>query len=257
MHQKVIFLDIDGTLILGNQGPFQFDIQQIQKVHNFGHKVFINTGRSYSNIPLVFRNVSYIDGFILGSGSHVVINGKTVYHKLISQDVLNKICHYYLTNKNKWCVFEGEFYNYAINDFDKSMFVTGIVSIEESEFFSKEYPFITKLTFGGQLNDDDERKFLEDFFQLNSFSDYFEGIIKYENKANGMKIVLENLGISQENTLAIGDSMNDMEAIRFAKIGIAMKNACDELKQQSDDITDDYLHGGVGKALQKWVNTSC
>ena len=112
--------------------------------------------------------------------------------------------------------------------------------------------FITKLTFDFFLPGDD-RRFLESFCKVNCFADYSEAIIKGENKAKAMKIILDELGIGQEDSIAIGDSINDLDMIHFAGLGIAMGNACAELKAAAGAITGSCGKGGVAEALRKFV----
>jgi hydroxymethylpyrimidine pyrophosphatase-like HAD family hydrolase len=68
-----------------------------------------------------------------------------------------------------------------------------------------------------------------------------------------MSIVLEALDIPRENSIAIGDSKNDIDIIRAAGLGIAMGNASQELKALAGAITGDCGKGGVGQAITKFV----
>ena len=252
---KAIFLDIDGTLILNNEGPFDEDIEQIKIAKEYGHCFFLNTGRALSNIPAVLKEAAYIDGMIMGSGTHVRLKGKTIYHKWINEKILVAVCRYYLNNR-KWCVFEGEKDLYGINKFDPDLLAGEVIPINDENVFPNKYHGvkITKLTIEGEPTME-ERNLLEDYFQLNSFSTYYEGIIKGENKSNGIKLILKKTGIQIVNSIAIGDSINDISALNTVNLGIAMGNACNELKAIAQYITDDCKHGGVGKAIKAMVLT--
>jgi len=250
---KAIFLDIDGTLILNNEGPFDEDIEQIKIAKEYGHLFFLNTGRAFSNIPVILKEAAYIDGMIMGSGTHVRLEGKTIYHKWINEKILVALCRYYLNNK-KWCVFEGEKDLYGIGKFDPDLFMGEVTTINDENNFSDKYyeAKITKLTIEGEPTME-EKNLLEEYFQLNSFYTYYEGIIKGEDKSNGIKLILKKTGILLENSIAIGDSINDVSALKTVNLGIAMGNACEELKAIARYITDDCKHGGVGKAIKTMV----
>jgi Cof subfamily protein (haloacid dehalogenase superfamily) len=254
---KALFLDIDGTLISKDRGPFEQDIVQIKAARKQGHRVYLNSGRSFANLPLSLKSASYIDGMVLGGGTQVVFNGETIYHRWIPCETLAAICGYYLS-RQKWCIFEGENNIYGINNYDTLLFAEKPFNIKENDDFIKKYPdaIITKLTIEGKITAE-EKAFLGGHFQLNAFPDYFEGILKGEDKSKGMEIMLKSVGISRENSIAIGDSINDIGAIRFAGLGIAMGNACGELKKAAHQITDDCENGGVGKAIQHWVLDLC
>ena len=74
------------------------------------------------------------------------------------------------------------------------------------------------------------------------------------DKARGIELILENLGIPKERSIAIGDSLNDLGMIEYAEIGVAMGNAIDVIKENADLITDFVDNAGVAKALGKIFN---
>jgi Cof subfamily protein (haloacid dehalogenase superfamily) len=250
---KAIFLDIDGTLLSRGQGPFASDVAMIEVARAAGHRVFLNTGRSFANIPLILRNAPYIDGIVAGGGAHVLLNGETIYHSWVQAETLTATCAYYLRDQ-KWCVFEGETNIYGINDFKPDMYMQAVKDIASADDFLSLYKgeLISKLTIEDAPTPA-ERAALEGYFKLNVFDDYFEAIIKNESKQRGMEIMLKAVGISREDSVGMGDSPNDIDMIRFAGISVAMGNACDELKQLAAHTTADCEHGGVGAAIQRWV----
>lgn len=73
---------------------------------------------------------------------------------------------------------------------------------------------------------------------------------KRNSKARGLQILCEYWGIGLENTYAFGDSMNDLEIIKAAGVGIAMGNAVRELKEAADYVTADIGDDGVYKACK-------
>lgn len=56
------------------------------------------------------------------------------------------------------------------------------------------------------------------------------------NKATGLKILCQELGVSSSQLLAFGDNLNDLEMLEFAGTAIAPENARDEIKQIADSI---------------------
>ena len=56
--------------------------------------------------------------------------------------------------------------------------------------------------------------------------------------------------VQQSETMAFGDSFNDIHMIRLAGIGVAMGNSEDEIKQVADYVTLDNNHDGVAHALE-------
>jgi hydroxymethylpyrimidine pyrophosphatase-like HAD family hydrolase len=143
---------------------------------------------------------------------------------------------------------------YGINRYEASLFSGEVFPIKNAHDFLTKYQgaIITKITLEGFVNDG-ERLVLEDSFHLNPLVGYSEGIIKGENKSHGMEVILKQAGIAWEDSIAIGDSVNDIGMVRSAGLGIAMGNACNELKQIAKKITGECGRGGVGSALRQWV----
>jgi Cof subfamily protein (haloacid dehalogenase superfamily) len=251
--QKAIFLDIDETLITKLQGPFPDDVEPIEEAHRRGHKIFLSTGRSLGHIPQTLQEAPWLDGIIAGAGAQVIMGNKTLYHKWVPQELLPPICAFYL-RQDKFCVFEGVQGVYGIKLPERYGRSGTILSITREDDFLVKYAdaVISKLTIGGSANDA-EQKLLGSHFHLNTFDNYFEGILLGESKAKGMSIILETLNIPRENSIAIGDSKNDIDIIRAAGLGIAMGNASEELKALAGAITGDCGKGGVGQAITRFV----
>lgn len=74
------------------------------------------------------------------------------------------------------------------------------------------------------------------------------------SKAAGVDIALRHLDRDWNETMAIGDFHNDMEMVRRAAIGVAMGNACPELKAIADYVTGDRDEGGVAEAIDRFVS---
>jgi hydroxymethylpyrimidine pyrophosphatase-like HAD family hydrolase len=250
---KAVFLDIDGTLIYRNKGPFPGDIGMIEAAHRQGHRIFLNTGRALANIPRTLREAPWIDGIVAGGGAHILLKGRTVYHKWMPEEIVRSVCAFYLKSGN-WCVFEGETALYGINRCDRTLFAGDVLAVKDEKDFLTRYKgaVITKVTLEGTAAAADW-EILGPCFQLNQFEGYFEGIIRGESKLRAMDLILEKTGISRENSVAIGDGLNDVEFVRAAGLGIAMGNACDELKAAAGALTAAFSDGGAGKALQKYV----
>ena len=73
------------------------------------------------------------------------------------------------------------------------------------------------------------------------------------DKLKGVDLVLKTLGVSYEETLAIGDSSSDLAIIQKCGIGIAMGNAPENIKAAADDITATNIENGVALAFEKYL----
>ena len=73
------------------------------------------------------------------------------------------------------------------------------------------------------------------------------------DKLRAVEVILEKLGVSYEETLAIGDSSSDLAIIKACGIGVAMGNAPEQIKAAADYVTDLNTANGLAKALRKFV----
>ena len=89
------------------------------------------------------------------------------------------------------------------------------------------------------------------FFQYQQYS--MEIVASGCSKASGLTSLLEHLGITKEEVMAIGDHTNDMEVIQMAGIGVAVANAQEELKAVADYVTRGERAEGVIEAIETFV----
>ena len=61
----------------------------------------------------------------------------------------------------------------------------------------------------------------------------------------------EHLGLSSAETIAFGDSSNDLSMLRAAGVGVAMGNASEEVKASCDAVTLTNDQNGVAVYLER------
>ena len=79
---------------------------------------------------------------------------------------------------------------------------------------------------------------------------YLEVIPASVDKGVGLKSACEALGIDLSETIAFGDSENDIPMLRAAGMGVAMGNATAEVKAAADTITLSNNDNGIAAALE-------
>ena len=89
MDRKLIFLDIDGTLVCAMQAPSEYVKQAVRGARANGHKVFLCTGR---NMPIIGNEILEIgfDGVIASAGSHVETEGKVLFDSLLPEETIQE-----------------------------------------------------------------------------------------------------------------------------------------------------------------------
>lgn len=69
------------------------------------------------------------------------------------------------------------------------------------------------------------------------------------DKASGLAVALEELGLSATEVVGVGDAANDVALLRYCGCGVAVGNAVPLLKGHADVVTK----GGVGKGIVELV----
>ncbi|QDJ13650.1 hydrolase [Mergibacter septicus] len=71
------------------------------------------------------------------------------------------------------------------------------------------------------------------------------------SKARGIQNIVTHLGLSMKNVIAFGDGLNDIEMLTSVGYGVAMGNACPELKAVADYVTTNIEQDGILTAFQQ------
>jgi len=248
---RAVFLDIDGTLITDQgDGPFEDDIAGIEAARRQGHRFFICTGRGYANVYRVFKEAPYLDGMVAGGGAYVTLGGRVIHRRSMDPAVLCQVGERFFA-EGRACSFQGEREYFTINKTPLRAWRTRPIPLRPEDDLARifrESP-ITMLTADNAMGPS-LRAFMDAHFRLNPQKPHFDCFIPGEDKARGMKIVLDALGLDRQDSAAVGDSANDLEMFRYAGTSIAVGNACEELKAAADWISAPCGQGGVVRALE-------
>ncbi|WP_205471763.1 HAD-IIB family hydrolase [Nocardioides sp. SYSU D00038] len=72
------------------------------------------------------------------------------------------------------------------------------------------------------------------------------------SKASGLQHVVDRLGLTAADVLAIGDGRNDVEMLRWAGRGVAMGQAVQEVLDAADAVTDPVADDGAAVEMERW-----
>jgi len=84
-----------------------------------------------------------------------------------------------------------------------------------------------------------------------SNAEYLEFMPPHVDKGQALAVVAEYYGIAQDKVIAFGDAGNDVPAIRWAGLGVAMDNAKPDVKAVADRIAPPYDEDGVAVVLEE------
>lgn len=275
MEQKLIFLDIDGTILVPGEGIRQTVRDGLRRARNKGHKVFICTGRSWCSLPEELQDME-LDGIIASAGSDIWIHGQNVYRTSLNKDLVLKACSI-LKEMDAIYVLEG-FDQVFISDKGKRIlmgeepvpddnpeiirwkqFFRTRKNVRRMEDWIPERMPIPKVSFmvwdsetAERLSRTLEKDFYIAFFQQksNGFSNG-ELISREANKGTAIRKTAELLKADFRNTIAFGDSMNDYQMIEQAACGVVMGNGDEKLKAIAASVCETVEEDGVIRELER------
>lgn len=247
---EAIILDLDGTLLDDNK-IIDKKAQEIIKNIKDNVKIVIASARQFYRIKPYLTSLDLINDnnyTICFNGSLIVDNKeRQIFSSYIKNNILIDIDNFILKNSD----VEWTYYSY--NDrFTRD-------KIEDIEKFVKENTIFKIVGLASPKRIKDIKLALsEDICNIvevtNSEPNRIEFVNKGMTKIKAIKLVLDKLGISKENVVAIGDGDNDITMLEYVGCGIAMKNSPNNVKEKADVITK-YTNNknGVGFMLKELV----
>ncbi|MFA9463007.1 MAG: HAD family hydrolase [Velocimicrobium sp.] len=259
MNKKLIFFDIDGT-ILGEKSRkiLPSTVAAIKKVRENGHYALINTGRTSYLIGKELSEEIGFDGYLLGCGTSILFHGEELMHQSIAKEVTDELmrelraCKIDAVLEGEEGDYRDEFENIHTDFFKTLLNETGIIYKKWSDpdmIVDKLFVYTdenSKLSYF-------KNKFSHQFDFIDREMGFWEIVPAGFSKASAISYLLEYLGMDVKDTIAIGDSNNDISMLAFAHTSIAMGNATKEVRDMATYITTDVDENGIQNAL-KWLN---
>ncbi|MBE5882929.1 MAG: HAD family hydrolase [Lachnospiraceae bacterium] len=257
--QKLIFFDIDGTLLDdATKSMPESAAEAIRVARENGHICLVNTGRTKRMVGSGLLEQAEFDGYLMGCGTMIVYRGELLLHKTLTLELSERIMEA-LKRYHIDAILEGREENFI--DKQENMYTTTF------KRFAKGYNALNYAPYeeaGGQYDklfvyaDEQEsidafrREFYEELDFIDRERGFYEVVPKGYSKATAMEYIADKLQIPMEHTVAIGDSNNDLPMLQCAHIGIAMGNSSKEVLEIADYITTDVDKDGIRNAL-KWL----
>lgn len=277
--KKIIFIDIDGTLVeQGEEKEFipESAIKAIKTTRAKRNYVYLCTGRSKPEIFQFILDVG-IDGIIGAGGAYIETNKEVLYHEMLPTKVVEKIITYFDQNMfdyyleandglygSKNLIKRLQYLIYGDIDHDdeakkrlernQSHFIQSIddqtkpVLDNINKICFLEQPNIPfqqiKILFENEVT---VHHCTVPIFGDNSG----EFSLKDLHKAQAIEKVLNHLNIDKKDTYAYGDGLNDIEMLQYCHYGIAMGNAKQQLKEIADEVTDSVINNGIYNSMKK------
>ncbi|MDR7002664.1 Cof-type HAD-IIB family hydrolase [Neobacillus niacini] len=269
---KVVFSDIDGTLLNSNHQITSCTKQTIQKVVQKEIEFILISARMPSGMKAIYHDLDIKSPLICYNGALILENpkvnenNKILYSATISNMDANKI--YDIIKRNfsnvsfnlfiydQWLV-ENKADKWTKQESDiiqvQPMAVDVKKHIAQNEAVHKilcmgDPHLISELE--AELNDT-----LLNVCCYRSKNTYLEITSNDASKVLAIKALESYFAVKREEVMAIGDNFNDMAMIEYAGIGIAMGNAPQQVKDASDFVTKSNDQDGMKWALETFIQS--
>lgn len=276
MNKKIVFFDIDGTLVGASRKITEKNKEAIHLLRENGHLAFLCTGRAPASIEPSLTDIGF-DGVVASAGGLIKIGDEYVFENFINQYLLSEIMLLFTNHQvlfsleTKEAIYQAPGIKNFFDTINKEKFKDNLELARTFEDREKNFRRKTLKDFNIMttpvmkmcfISPNKERfyqceSFLKEFFNIVIFSDpkesYINGeiILKHCTKGDGVKFVTEYYNLPIEDSIGYGDSMNDYEMLLVAGYSVVSEKASDKLKALADDLFEEPDHDGIYKHLKK------
>ncbi len=269
-RKKMIFVDIDGTIFMKNQGVSLALAEGFGRVRANGHRLFLATGRAWNSLPEEVMALEW-DGIVSSAGSDIRIYGKRVFQTSLDRALIREIVDVMKKISGMIYMLEG-FDRTFVGESDSSLFrekrsmpdwmkslreEKNTRSLDEWSPEREEIPKVSFMVDSPEVIEQIRCKFGELLhvvsYPVYQNPDIFYGelISREADKGAGIVKAADWFGMDLADTIAFGDSMNDYPMIERAGVGIAMGNADPGLKEIADHVCESVWDNGVLLELER------
>lgn len=269
---KILFTDIDGTLLNDKKEIPDVNRKAIEQLIEEGHKIVLTTGRALSGtvgqaekLGLTFDGC-YIIAFN-GAEIYDSYRKETLYKCRIPMDTAARIFAICEEQKVHVQTYDDKYVLAKENNAYLERYCREIVCeskidtelpyslVEEpSKLLLLSYDDHDKLYEMQRLILEAEGDTVDAFF---SSKGLLEVVLKGTNKGAAIKRLCHILNIPLEHSVGAGDGNNDIPLLETAYVGAAMKNAVDVVKEAADYVTEhDNNEGGLAEIIERFILNS-
>ncbi|MDU2063568.1 MAG: Cof-type HAD-IIB family hydrolase [Sporomusaceae bacterium] len=260
---RLVAIDLDGTLLQENLTVSPRTIAALQSAVAKDVVVTIATGRMFASAVIFAKQIGLDVPLITYNGALIqsALSGEVLYHQPIPSPIAKEILT--LFQDKGWYIqayADDKLYVDQLNAIAKtyaSRVKVEAVAIGKDLYRLAKAP--TKLLgmVGEQqvasVIDELHRLYPGEIYATSSQPGYVEIMHAAVNKGAALDFLAKRFSISQEEVMALGDSLNDTDMISFAGWGVAMGNGASAVKAIAQAVTDTNDNDGVAKAIEKYV----
>ena len=266
MQYKMVILDLDDTLLLSNGKISEANKKALKLAQEKGVKVVLASGRptfAMKNIAKELELEKY-NGYMLSYNGSIVTDcntGNILYETSLTKEEVENLyklsleheCYIHTydgdtiitSHDNPYTYIESEITGMPINVYEDFVSALPKRCVKAIMVQAPKHLQEVQEMLKSKMNDKMTMAISKPYF--------LEFMNKEVDKGKSLLRLCQQIDINIENTIAIGDSYNDLSLIKMAGFGVAMGNAVEEIKEIADYITENNENDGVAKAIEKFI----
>lgn len=268
MANKILFTDLDDTLLDEDKEICRENREKISQMLREGHYFVITTGRPTATGSIVVKEL----GLTKPGCYMAAFNGAVIYDCAAKRILAQRTIPLYIV---KEIIDEAHKAGIYIHTYQRDIILTEEHSKELDFYISKvkmEYQLVPDIY--SRLYNDPNKLIMIDIegqerlvefqkqhekllAQCNVFfsqNECLEICPKDTDKGSAVNYIRRFLGVPQEHTVAVGDERNDIPMIRAAHVGVAVENGHPDIKKAANYITShDSAHGAIAEVIDKFI----
>ncbi|GMH12411.1 hypothetical protein Nepgr_014252 [Nepenthes gracilis] len=271
---KYIFCDMDGTLLNSESQITSTTANALREALSRGVKVIIATGKSRPGAIRVLRMVDLAgkDGVVSQFSPGVFLQGLLVYgrqgREILRRNLDSNFCReafvYSLEHKIPLVAFCDDrcltLFDHALVDSLHSVYhepkpevmpsvehLLAAANIQKLIFLDTAERVATTLRpYWSEVTRDHANV-------VQAVPHMLEIVPSGTSKGGGVNMLLDHLGVTAKEVMAIGDGENDVEMLQLASLGIALSNGSEKAKAVADVIGASNDEDGVADAIYRYA----
>jgi len=269
--KKILFTDLDGTLLNNDKLVSEGNRAAIERLLQAGHYLVVATGRPTKSAFKVAQKL----GLTMPGCYMIAYNGGVIFDCSKEEIWMEKTLP---MEHARYLFEEAKRYGLYIQTYGKDDKIFTTFDGSELQFYIKgnrgalSYQICEDVceALGKEPNkvllidmhEEGILKFWEDHKEWeegkceSTFScrEFLEYLPMDVSKGSGVRTLCEMLNVDLKNAYAAGDERNDISMIEAAGVGIAMKNAVDDVKAVADYVTEnDNDNDGIAEVIDKLI----
>lgn len=261
---KMIVVDLDGTLLNSERKVSNLTKNYLRKLKDKGYIITIATGRIYASVLKATDGAEFASYIISDTGSCVYDRDKSsvVFSNYIDSEMVSKLFDYY---SDDCCYIDvcdkNTIYKYS-DEVENSNIVK---TIKDKDYIIENCKDISHMSISMKSNESvinlynslvKEFKELEVMIMQDSFSErkWIEIVPKGISKYNRIRDLANYLNINNDEIMAFGDGLNDIDMLKNCGYSVALSNALPEVVEVAGDVTTfDNNNDGVINYLKGYL----